>query len=386
MGLTIGGGRARGAKGISSEEFNEFKEAELIRVQQEIDRQTNTALAISNTEEAIGRADTAAQKANNAKGWTPLTEFEEVDEETLVKKITGYFGGTGTAPTLNVGKYIKVGGVTTVVSEAANFKGGGNIDISDKADKTYVDEKVKTDVPTGAKFTDTVYTHPTKHPSSIITQTATARFVTDTQIDSWDNKETPTGAQTKATKALTDATAYVDGKVLTDVPSNAKFTDTVYSHPTNHPATIITETTTKRFVTDAEKTEWSDKETPSGAQTKATKSLTDAKAYVDGKIKINVQNLIPTTGEINLNSGSIFHINEPEDTSFSITNAKVGAHSFTLIITMGETAGVLTFPDEVKWQNEEALVTESSKIYVLTFLSIDQGSTWLAIEKGVFNI
>ena len=315
MGLTIGGGRARGAKGISSEEFNEFKEAELIRVQQEIDRQTNTALAISNTEEAIGRADTAAQKANNAKGWTPLTEFEEVDEETLVKKITGYFGGTGTAPTLNVGKYIKVGGVTTVVSEAANFKGGGNIDISGKADKTYVDEKVKTDVPTGAKFTDTVYTHPTKHPSSIITQTATARFVTDTQIDSWDNKETPTGAQTKATK-----------------------------------------------------------------------SLTDAKAYVDGKIKINVQNLIPTTGEINLNSGSIFHINEPEDTSFSITNAKVGAHSFTLIITMGETAGVLTFPDEVKWQNEEALVTESSKIYVLTFLSIDQGSTWLAIEKGVFNI
>ena len=27
-----------------------------------------------------------------------------------------------------------------------------------KADKTYVDNKVKTDVPTGAKFTDTTYT------------------------------------------------------------------------------------------------------------------------------------------------------------------------------------------------------------------------------------
>ena len=30
------------------------------------------------------------------------------------------------------------------------------VDISGKADKTYVDNKVKTDVPTGAKFTDTV--------------------------------------------------------------------------------------------------------------------------------------------------------------------------------------------------------------------------------------
>ena len=30
------------------------------------------------------------------------------------------------------------------------------VDISGKADKTYVDNKVKTDVPTGAKFTDTI--------------------------------------------------------------------------------------------------------------------------------------------------------------------------------------------------------------------------------------
>lgn len=41
-----------------------------------------------------------------------------------------------------------------------------NMDIVDttlnnKADKTYVDNKVKTDVPLNAKFTDTVYVHPT---------------------------------------------------------------------------------------------------------------------------------------------------------------------------------------------------------------------------------
>ncbi len=31
-----------------------------------------------------------------------------------------------------------------------------------------------------------------------------------------------------------------------------------YVHPENHPATIITEDTTHRFVTDAEKTKWND--------------------------------------------------------------------------------------------------------------------------------
>ena len=38
-----------------------------------------------------------------------------------------------------------------------------------KADKTYVDGKIKTDVPVGAKFTDTVYSHPPTHPASMIT-------------------------------------------------------------------------------------------------------------------------------------------------------------------------------------------------------------------------
>jgi hypothetical protein len=91
---------------------------------------------------------------------------------------------------------------------------------------------VETNVPANAEFTDTIYTHPETHPASMIAQTATARFVTDVQIDSWDEKETPEGAQTKATTALNSAKDYIDGRVLTDVPENAKFTDTVYTHPT----------------------------------------------------------------------------------------------------------------------------------------------------------
>lgn len=47
--------------------------------------------------------------------------------------------------------------------------------------------------------------------------------------------------------------------VGTNVPANAKFTDTVYTHPSKHSADIITETSTKRFVTDTEKLTWNAK-------------------------------------------------------------------------------------------------------------------------------
>ena len=46
----------------------------------------------------------------------------------------------------------------------------------------------------------------------------------------------------------------VNGKTVeSNVPANAKFTDTIYTHPSSHPASMITESTTKRFVTDVEK-------------------------------------------------------------------------------------------------------------------------------------
>ena len=43
--------------------------------------------------------------------------------------------------------------------------------IGKKADTEYVDSKVKTDVPLNAKFTDTIYNHPSTHPYSMITGT-----------------------------------------------------------------------------------------------------------------------------------------------------------------------------------------------------------------------
>jgi len=75
------------------------------------------------------------------------------------------------------------------------------------------DSQVLTNVPSGALFTDTVYTHPTNHAISVITGLQAAL---DGKVD--------------------------DSQVLTNVPSGALFTDTntVYTHPSNHAISVIT--------------------------------------------------------------------------------------------------------------------------------------------------
>ena len=71
--------------------------------------------------------------------------------------------------------------------------------------------------------------------------------------------------------------------VSKQVPSDAKFTDTVYSHPSTHPATIIVEDTTHRFVTDSEKSTWNAKASTAVATQSANGLMAAAdKAKLDG--------------------------------------------------------------------------------------------------------
>ena len=67
----------------------------------------------------------------------------------------------------------------------------------------------------------------------------------------------------------TDATTVTGFTVGVNVPANAKFTDTVYTHPSTHPATMITEDTSHRFVTDTEKSTWNAKASTAVATTSA---------------------------------------------------------------------------------------------------------------------
>lgn len=82
------------------------------------------------------------------------------------------------------------------------------------------------DVPSGAKFTDTVYTHPDTHAASMITGLATV--ATSGSYNDLSNKPTiPTSLPANGGNAAT-----VGGfTVGTNVPPDAVFTDTIYTLP-----------------------------------------------------------------------------------------------------------------------------------------------------------
>lgn len=78
--------------------------------------------------------------------------------------------------------------------------------------------------------------------------------VTDTGSDAYI-KNKPTSLPANGGNSAT-----VNGHtVASNVPANAKFTDTVYTHPTTHAANMITQDATHRFVSDSEKSAWNAK-------------------------------------------------------------------------------------------------------------------------------
>lgn len=177
----------------------------------------------------------------------------------------------------------------TVISSVHNEENGKTLDVvlDEKADKSYVDNKVKTNVPVGAKFTDTVTDVSGKaDKSQVLTNVPLEAVFTDTIYDDSDNlfidttvetvppqttvvdadtlggrpaaeyakasaltakadkidlnskasiadlntKASIVDLNTKADKAEVYVKAdktYVDNKVKTDVPVGAKFTDTL---------------------------------------------------------------------------------------------------------------------------------------------------------------
>ena len=95
------------------------------------------------------------------------------------------------------------------------------------------------------------YTHPTSHPASMIAQDTTHRFVTDTEKTTWTGKAS-TAVATQAANGLLSA---ADKKKLDGIAAGANN----YTHPASHPASMIAQDTTHRFVTDTEKTAWNAK-------------------------------------------------------------------------------------------------------------------------------
>ena len=80
---------------------------------------------------------------------------------------------------------------------------------------------------------------------------ATHRLVTDAEKTKWNNKAEKTTATTSADGLMSKA----DKSKLDGVAAGANN----YQHPASHPASMITQDASHRFVTDSEKTGWNEK-------------------------------------------------------------------------------------------------------------------------------
>ena len=106
-------------------------------------------------------------------------------------------------------------------------------------------------VPGDAKFTDTVYIHPTTSGNKHIPTGGSAGKILRWSADGtavWgDDKDTTYGVVSSSANGLMTPTLLTK---LNGIAANANN----YTHPTSHPATMITEDTTHRFMTDTERT------------------------------------------------------------------------------------------------------------------------------------
>lgn len=114
--------------------------------------------------------------------------------------------------------------------------------------------------------------------------------ITADERTTWNAKETTSGSQSKADKALGDAKAYTDTHAnRMDNPHAVTKAQIGLANVSNveQAAKIDFDThasDTIKHITADERTSWNAKETTDGAQAKADKALTDAKAYTDTKV------------------------------------------------------------------------------------------------------
>ncbi|WDR00880.1 hypothetical protein PSC71_09145 [Devosia sp. J2-20] len=82
-----------------------------------------TDLAAAKWELAVEKGDTGGQGDQGDKGWSPQIVVVS-DGTRRVHQLAGYVGGTGTAPTANVGEYLKGDGTfTATIGDAAEMRG-----------------------------------------------------------------------------------------------------------------------------------------------------------------------------------------------------------------------------------------------------------------------
>ena len=204
-----------------------------------------------------------------------------------------------------------------------------------------------------------------------ITQDTTHRFVTDTEKTTWNGK----ASTTVATQSANGLMSAADKKKLDGVATGANN----YQHPATHPASVIVQDSTHRFVTDTEKSSWNNKAARDAA-TQISKGLMSAldKEKLDC---ISAQCLISTS--TTTVSGTL-------DLSSNVSYTK-GKGYISSIRLLAQSATSLTIDSTVLATDDLPLIVElvlrcraglASNLNLSILLAGDASNSSITIPKG----
>lgn len=206
--------------------------------------------------------------------------------------------------------------------------------------------------------------------------TGTVTDVTGTDPITSTGGTAPAIGITAATTSAAGSMSAADKTKLDGVASGA----TNYTHPANHPPSIITQDASNRFVTDTEKATWNAKGdvTLNGTQTLTNKTLTTP--LVTG---LHETRTAMGANAIDLATGNFFSKTISGATTFTVSNvpATGTAATFILDLTNGGSAAITWFAG-VKWAGGTAPTLTAAGRDVLGFFTHDGGTTWTGLVMG----
>ena len=175
-------------------------------------------------------------------------------------------------------------------------------------------------------------------------------------------------------------TAASTGNLPTDTAFFQAVVDNNYTHPANHPPSIIIQDASNRFVTDTEKATWDAKGdvTLTGTQTLTNKTLTTPLAT-----GLRETSTAMGANAIDLATGNFFSKTISGATTFTVSNvpATGTAATFILDLTNGGSAAITWFAG-VKWAGGTAPTLTAAGRDVLGFYTHDGGTIWTGLLMG----
>ncbi|MFR2887379.1 MAG: hypothetical protein ACLTDM_04160 [Clostridium butyricum] len=250
-----------------------------------------------------------------------IVKFQGTAEERLGLDTSNLKTGSVFVEIDNGGLEYKYISETKTWHQQESGRGTGIYDIatSEKDGLMSKEDKAKLD---GVAENANNYIHPSNHPATMITEDVTHKFITDAERIAWNAKSNFSGSYNDLTEKpviptkvsqLTNDSGFltsVPAEYITETELNSKgyvgadhthteYVEKVegkvlstndyttaekqklnglsnYSHPANHPASIITQDANNRFCTDVEKTKWNGKQEKITAQNAIADLLPEA--------------------------------------------------------------------------------------------------------------